>query len=79
MQYGSILYIKLEKVHIKDELNHIYGGQGQTFLGVWLVLKLQGAFHEYCLNYILWRSGVIKCKYERTILLIFAPQVYANL
>ena len=33
----------------------------------------------YCLNYNPWCTGAIKGKSPRTVLLIFAPQVYANL
>ena len=33
----------------------------------------------YCLNYNLWRTGAIKSRSPRTVRLIFAPQVYANL
>ena len=33
----------------------------------------------YCLNYNIWRMGAIKSKSPRTVLLIFVPQVYANL
>ena len=33
----------------------------------------------YCLNYNLWRTGAIKSRSPRTVLLIFAPRVYANL
>ena len=33
----------------------------------------------YNLDYTLWRTDVIKCKFRCTALLIFTPQVYANL
>ena len=33
----------------------------------------------YSLSYILWRAGVKECRSRRTVLLIFALQVYANL
>ena len=32
----------------------------------------------YSLNYTLWCTDVIKCKFGQTVRLIFAPQVYAN-
>ena len=33
----------------------------------------------YSLNYSLWCSGVVKYNYWYMVLLIFAPQVYANI
>ena len=32
----------------------------------------------YILNYTLWPTDVIKCNFRRTVLLIVAPQLYAN-
>ena len=51
---------------------------GQKISGV--ELAFMSAWRRGCsLVYILWCTGVIKCKSQRTVLLIFAPQVYANL
>ena len=43
-------------------------------------LLRKGSFLDgVSLNYTLWCTGVTRCKSRHTVLLIFAPQMYANL
>ena len=63
----GFLYAKVHSMHLGPKISSVE----LAFPSAWR--------RGYCLNYNLWRTGAIKSKSPRTVLLIFAPQVYANL
>jgi len=60
------MHSKVHFMHLGPKIT----GVEFTFLLAWR--------RGYSLNYTLRRAGVIKCKSWRTVLLIFTPQMYAN-
>ena len=82
MVYSVLVYILVQKfpklsnhlacqskVHLMDQGLQVSGAE-LVFLSAWR--------RGYGLNNSLWRTGAIKCKYWRTVLLILTPQVYTS-
>ena len=69
MQYSTIFPINIQGAF--RQLGLKISGVELAFLSAWR--------SGYNLSCTLWRTGKIKCKSRRTVLLIFATQVYANL
>ena len=67
---GGNISVSSPEVH-SMRLGPKISGVELAFLSAWR--------RRHSLNYTLWCTGVVKCKSQRTVLLIFVPQVYANL